>query len=233
MTSFSRERPRIGVTGSRRRGRLMWWFNRFALWRAGARAVRLVPGRDVPFEALDGLVIGGGDDIDATLYGMELEPTVRVDYERDALELSLLEHAAKAEKPVLGICRGAQILNIFFGGSLHVDIREAYDGIKVQRTPLPRKRITIEAGTRLARILQCESCRVNALHRQAIDRLGAGLSIVAHDADDIIQGVEADSERFLVGVQWHPEFLVFDAGQQRLYRAVAKAAKSWRQAYCT
>ena len=98
-------RPLIGVTASNRGGRAMWLLNRYALWRAGARAVRITWRQPFEVAKLDGLVIGGGDDIGAQLYGGEIEPEVRVDPRRDTLELEALEVAARLGIPVLGICR--------------------------------------------------------------------------------------------------------------------------------
>ena len=218
-------RPRIGVTTSRRGGRFMWQANRLALLRAGAAAVRLRPGGPLPVEELHGLVIGGGDDITATLYGGAVDPAIRIDRARDRLELDLLGEAARRFWPVLGICRGAQMLNVFLGGSLHGDIHAAYAGAPRLRTVLPRKMVHVEPDSLLASILGCCDCRVNALHHQSIDRLGQGLRVVARDGHGIIQAVERDGPPFTLGVQWHPEFLPADRGQQRLFRALAAAAR--------
>jgi putative glutamine amidotransferase len=218
-------RPRIGVTGSGRGGRTMWLFNRLAVWRAGATAVRITAGRPFPLEELDGVVIGGGDDIDAKLYGGGVEPTVRIDPERDRLELRVLDWAERLGMPVLGICRGSQMINVHRGGSLHADIHTAYLDAPRMRTPLPRKLVEIEPGSRLGAVLGLERCRVNALHHQSVDRLGHGLRRVARDGAGIVQGIEAPDARFLLGVQWHPEFLALDRHQQNLFRALAAAAR--------
>lgn len=223
-----RTKPLIGVTGSDRGGLSMWWFNRFALWRAGARAVRITPSRLFPIDRLDGLVVGGGDDIEPTLYGLAPMPTVRIDAARDRLELNALDHARGRDLPVLGICRGAQMINVHEGGTLHTDIHAVYGGMPRLRTPLPRKLVEIEPGTRLHRLLEGETCcRVNALHHQAVDRLGRGLRIAAYDHFGIVQAVETKGGGpFLFGVQWHPEFLVFDRRQQALFRRLAAAARA-------
>ena len=203
----------------------MWWFNRFAVWRAGGKAVRITADAPVPAGSLDGILVGGGDDIGPTLYGGEVRPGIRIDARRDKLELDLLDDALAARKPVLGICRGSQILNVAFGGSLHEDIYETYGDIPKLRTALPKKTVTICPGTRLAEFLECDQCRVNALHHQSVDRVGEGLRIAAEDRHGIVQGVEiTDPGRFVFGVQWHPEFLIFSNGQQRLFRRLVKAA---------
>jgi len=224
MTEAAPAPPVIGVTASERGGRLMWRFNCAAVRRAGGRPLRLTPRASLPARALDGLIIGGGDDVDADLYGGDLRLTTRIDPARDALELHGLDMAARRGLPVLGICRGAQIVNVHRGGSLHGDIYHAYEGLPRQRALLPRKRVTITADTRLHAILGLDRCRVNSLHHQSVDRLGAGLSVAARDDHGIVQGLDAEAGTFLVGVQWHPEFLVHDRRQQRLFAALVRAA---------
>lgn len=227
---LSGPRPRIGVTSSAKHGLFMWWCNRFAIWRAGGRAVRLAPGKTTAPEGLDGFVVGGGDDIVPTLYGGQIDPAVRIDPERDALELAVLAHAFARALPVLGICRGAQMINVARGGSLHQDIYQAFEGVRRMRTVLPRKRVAVDPRSRLALLLGEGPCRVNALHSQAVDRLGAGLAAVARDEHGIVQAVEDADGPFLIGVQWHPEFLLFDRGQQALFRALVRAARVRRAA---
>jgi putative glutamine amidotransferase len=207
----------------------MWWFNRVALFRAGARSQRLCAGEPVAVERFDGFVIGGGDDIEATLYGGKIEPAIRIDRERDAFELELLEAAAGRQLPLLGICRGAQIINVFLGGTLHESIYDVYPGIPRVHSPLPKKTIEIIAGSKLHALLRRDGERVNALHHQSIDRLGALLRIVARDEYGIVQAVERDDYAFLLGVQWHPEFMIFSQSQQCLFRALVDAAGRRRQ----
>jgi putative glutamine amidotransferase len=217
-------RPLIGVTTSRRGGWRSFLLAKLALARAGARAVRLMAGEPLPQEGLDGLIIGGGDDIGAEIYGGTVLPDVRIDPERDKLELKLLDEALGRGVPVLGICRGSQIINVALGGTLHTDIYEVYVQAPRMRTVLARKTIRMEPGSRLDRIVRCNPCRVNALHHQSVDRVGRGLKVVAHDEAGVIQAIEGQ-ESFLIGVQWHPELLVFSAPQQRLFRALADAAR--------
>jgi len=171
-------------------------------------------------------MIGGGDDIGAQLYdGGEVRLDVRVDPARDQLELSLLERFLPQQLPVLGICRGAQIINVHCGGTLIGDIYTTYDHVRRQRTVLPRKQVDIATGSRLHTLLDVSRCRVNSLHHQAVDRLGDTLHVVARDRDGLVQAIEAPECPYLIGVQWHPEFLVFNRPQQRLIRGLVDAAR--------
>jgi putative glutamine amidotransferase len=198
--------------------------HRLALARAGARSIRLMAGNPLPSEPLHGLIIGGGDDIGAEIYGGTVIPDVRIDPERDKLELKLLEAALPAGLPVLGICRGSQMINVALGGSLHTDIYEVYVHAPKMRTILPKKTVSIVHGSRLDRILLCNPCRVNALHHQSVDRLGQGLRVVAKDESGIVQAIESETAAFLIGVQWHPELLVWKTPQQRIFAALSAAA---------
>ncbi|HYG86383.1 MAG TPA: gamma-glutamyl-gamma-aminobutyrate hydrolase family protein [Azospirillum sp.] len=218
-------RPLIGITASARGARISSWFNRMAVWRAGGRAVRITTTELFPFETLDGLVVGGGDDIDATLYGETARPHIRIDPDRDRLEMLALDIAERLSIPVLGICRGSQMINVHRGGSLHVDIHEVYEEAPRMRTVLPRKRITIVPDSGLYRILGISECRVNALHHQSVDRLGDGVHLVAKDRAGVAQAIEVPGTRLLVGVQWHPEYLVADPRQQNLFRTLVGAAE--------
>lgn len=218
-------RPAIGVTTSRQGGWRSYLLHRLALARVGARGVRLVAGDRLPVDRLDALVIGGGDDIGAELYGGQVLPDVRIDPERDKLELKLLEWALPLGLPVLGICRGSQMINIALGGSLHTDIYQVYVQAPRMRTVLPRKTVRIVEGSRLDKILRCNPCQVNALHHQSVDRLGRGLRVVAQDEAGIIQATEGTEANFLLGVQWHPELLPFRGSQQRIFAALAQAAR--------
>ncbi|MEW5421555.1 gamma-glutamyl-gamma-aminobutyrate hydrolase family protein [Amorphus sp. 3PC139-8] len=197
-----------------------------ALRLVGARSIRIVPGDDVAALAgrLDGLIVGGGDDISAQLYGGEILPDVRLDPDRDALETALLKSVLQGAIPVLGICRGAQMLNVASGGTLISDIYSLDPPPPRLRTVLPRKTVTIEPGSRLARVVKLGWFRVNALHHQAIDRLGDGLKVVARDRAGIVQAIEATDGPLRIGVQWHPELLIFKRSQRRLFRALVKAA---------
>lgn len=220
-------RPLIGITSSDHKSQLAFWFDWFAVWRHGGKPLRLSPSRPLP-NHLDGLIIGGGDDIQAHLYGGEVQLDVRLDPARDALELSLLERFIPKDTPVLGICRGAQLINVHLGGTLDPDIYTTHEGLKRRRTVLPRKTVDIVGASQLHQLLGVTWCRVNSLHHQAVNKAGRGINIVARDRDGLVQGIESTEHDFLIGVQWHPEWLIFNRPQQRLFSALVAAAKKVR-----
>lgn len=217
-------RPLIGVTGGDDGLPLAWWFIRLALWRAGARALRLSPSRPLPLDTLDGVVISGGDDIDVRLYLPDSPEVAPADPERDRFEIRVLEHLMHRGLPVLGICRGAQLLNVVRGGTLYPDLRPLRRRTSNRRTPLPRKTALVSQESRLAGILGRTRLRINSLHEQAVRDLGQGLVCAARDLDGFIQAVEQPEHRFQVGVQWHPEYLALQPEQARLFRALVSAS---------
>ncbi|MGF1671802.1 MAG: gamma-glutamyl-gamma-aminobutyrate hydrolase family protein [Balneolaceae bacterium] len=145
--------------------------------------------------------------------------TSPVDPERDELEFELLDGAVKQNKPVLGICRGMQLINIYFKGSLHQDIRNFYSETPQVASVFPKKKIAVKSGSQLEKILGTIHCHVNALHNQAIKVAGQGIRPVAREIHtDIIQAIEHDSLPNLIGVQWHPEYLIQIKQQRSIFR---------------
>ncbi|WP_226941778.1 gamma-glutamyl-gamma-aminobutyrate hydrolase family protein [Pseudooceanicola spongiae] len=218
-----RKRPTIGVTVSRHSGWRIFpliWLN---LALAGARALRWDDAADIDLERVDGIVIGGGDDIAPSLYGTEIVARVTLDPARDRMEQSLLAEALQRNLPILGICRGAQMLNVVLGGTLHQNAFGVYSSRKYS-TILPRRTVSVRRDTHLAHIAGTAPMRVNALHSQAVNRLGRDLRIAATDEAGMVQAVERTSEPFAIGVQWHPEHLFYARRQRRLFRALTRAA---------
>jgi len=190
------------------------------------------------FDRLDGLFLAGGVDIDPTNYA---EP--RRDYcgpsdaERDAVEIRLLQWAAKEGLPVLGVCRGVQMINVAYGGTLFQDLQierseaEKHDYFQTQgfedRTLLVHS-VSVSPGTRLHAIVG-DKAFVNSIHHQGIKRLGDDLKSVAVSPDGVIEGIEGNNGRFLIGVQWHPEELAAtDASMRRLFEAFVSEAAAYR-----
>ena len=211
-------KPRVGVTGDHRRWAPSWWCLRLALRLVGADPVRISVRAPATGEVFDALIVSGGNDVGPELYGGEAMPKAKIDHERDALEVHWIERALGAGWPVLGICRGAQLLNAVLGGSLIQDIRPLRRHTSNRASLLPTKSVHIDPASRLASTCRKERLRVNSLHHQAIDRPGDGLRIVAWDRDELCQAIEAETERTAIGVQWHPEYLFYLPSNLRLFR---------------
>jgi putative glutamine amidotransferase len=176
--------------------------------RAAGREAELAP-------QLDALVLTGGIDVDPSFYGAERHLTVKETApERDAMELAYLEAALKRDIPVLAICRGHQLLNVGFGGGLvqHIDSGEHRADFRTEGYPSRWHSVSVDARSRLADALGGATFEINSRHHQAVaaDTLGANLRPVAWADDhgrDLIEGMESEQHRWVVGVQWHPERL--------------------------
>lgn len=221
-------RPTLGVTVSRRSGWRIFPLIALNVWLAGGRAVKWQRDSDVDMDTVDGVIIGGGDDIAPTLYGGALRIEARLDPARDALEAAILRRAIAHDLPMLGICRGAQMLNIVSGGTLEQDAFGRY-GLRRYKTILPRRAVRIAPDSRLRQIVGPDVMRVNALHTQAVDRLGDDLRVSARDEKGMVQAIERVCDPFAIGVQWHPEHIFYARRHFALFRALVAAAAAARR----
>ena len=160
---------------------------------------------------LDGLVLQGGSDVSPQSYGeAALKPEWAGDYVRDQYEIALVQEFRAQGKPVLGICRGAQLLNVAFGGSLYQDIPTQVSGAPVHRNWEAYDQVFHSLSLRgsLAKLYPGVSeAKVNSIHHQGIKALGAGLNVEAvSDQEGLVEAVRAQAGPYLLGVQWHPEF---------------------------
>ena len=208
-----------------------------AIQTAGGVPVPIPPqldprARDEILSRCDGYLLTGGGDLDPATFNEPPHPTLfEVAPARDHLEIALVHHAMESRKPLLAVCRGIQVLNVALGGSLFQDVA-GDPGTDIQHQQgKPREEPThpvkVVAGSRLAQVLGTTDLLVNSMHHQAVKAVGRGLVPVAFAPDTIIEGVELEEpDRFVLGVQWHPEELTGrDPSARRLFSALVAACR--------
>jgi putative glutamine amidotransferase len=210
-----------------------------ALRTAGAVPIALTPGEsdlDSLLTVLDGLLLSGGGDIEPALYDGEPHHTVyAVDPERDEFELSLAQQCLNLHLPVLGVCRGLQILNVVCGGSLVLHIPDQYGDEVLHRTEHPRQPVEhpvqVNTDSRLAEIFQETHVNVVSWHHQSIQTLAEGWLGVAYAPDGVMEAIEHCSHPWAIAVQWHPELSATTCQhQQQLFASLVSAARKYRTA---
>lgn len=159
-----------------------------------------------------GLLLTGGHDVSPTLYGATPTPQCGTPCpERDKMEWHLLNKAIHSNKPLLAICRGIQLINVFFGGTLYQDIPTEHPSALTHKMKPPYNRtahkVHIRKGTTLHRILGVEELNVNSYHHQAVHLPAPNLNILARADDNIVEALEVPNMRFAIAIQWHPEIL--------------------------
>jgi len=223
-------RPRIGITKPERGDTFAFLAMKFAVWFAGGEPVEVTARAPHDPHSIDGLVFGGGADVYPKRYEGDPKPGYRYDLARGDMEASWAAAARKHELPVLGVCRGAQMLNVLAGGTLHADLSsfgaKASVGWWEQLTR--RRRIRISPRSILAASCGRTEMNVNSIHSQAIARLGAGLTVAAREDNAVIQAIEDRSRCMWIGVQYHPELMIWGAPHRRLFRALVVEAQRRR-----
>lgn len=193
---------------------------------AGMRWVELNDPEQAVQDALtcDGLLLPGGGDMDPKFYGQERIPACgEPNLLRDAAEPLLLRAFLAADKPVLGICRGIQVMNAVLGGDLYQDIKP-FEHLPHNDHWAKVHTVTVRRGTLLSRILGQDTVLVNSQHHQAVDRVAPGFTLAALSEDGIVEAIEKPDARFCLGVQWHPEWLSdADPAMQGLFDAFVNA----------
>jgi putative glutamine amidotransferase len=222
--SAAGDRPKIGITTSPRKGTEYYVPYRRAVEAAGAEPVELPPGTP-SLPELDGLLLPGGWDVDPSFYGEKPDAKVGpIDHELDETELRLFRQARERALPVLGICRGQQVINVAMGGSL-VQHLEDHDVRALGRKHLAHT-IEVNPASELGRAAGEHKVRVNSLHHQAIRTLAPGLQQTARGEDGTVEGVESD-DGLVVAVQCHPEELTTDLPwARRLFERFVARARS-------
>lgn len=206
-----------------------------AIVEAGGAPILIPPdlpedGWRVLFDRLEGVLFSGGADIGLAHFNGEPHPSVEEEPVRDALELPLLRAAVDADKPLLGICRGFQVMNVALGGTLYTHILDQHpnalqhDRHKNHPRAYLAHAVRIEEGTRLSEILDKPILEVNSLHHQGVKDLAPQLKAAAFAPDGLIEAAELPSHRFALAVQWHPEWMTTHEEMRRLFKAFVGAA---------
>jgi len=190
------------------------------------------------YDRLDGVLLAGGVDMHPLTYGEHPHPRLgRTDPARDVVELALAQWAITERKPILGLCRGAQVLNVVLGGTLWQDIgsqvptaikHDCFPNEGYERDYLAHE-VAITPGSRLDASFEVSSVPVNSMHHQAVKTLAPGLHASAHSPDGMVEAIESGTDHFLVGVQWHPEIFEHrDERTRRLFQSFVDSCRGVR-----
>jgi len=181
----------------------------------------------VVLDGLDGLILTGGLDVQPELYGAPRHPlTDPAGADRDEWELALLAAARERGIPVFGICRGLQLINVAYGGTLHQHLPEALgtERYKIGGGVFAENTVEVDADTTLADLVGAGPYGVHSYHHQGVDRLGEGLVVTARTDDGLVQAFETPGDDYLVAVQWHPEE---NSADRRLFLGLVAAADAY------
>lgn len=228
--SISGVKPVIAITKPSNKDRWAFAAIAMAVRLCGGEPVALTPREQRQKPMVNGLIFGGGQDIFPMLYDATPKQGYLYDRDRDALEIEVAKLASKYDIPSLGICRGAQMMNVMRGGALHADVSAEYEDAAypngVWDKIFYRKLIRIEENSLMRDILKETETTVNSLHKQSVKRLGKGLRATAMESNGVIQAVEDNCLTFFIGVQFHPELLIYRKDMRAIFqRLVDEAAK--------
>jgi putative glutamine amidotransferase len=190
---------------------------------------------DQIFPLVDGLLMSGGEDLDPIFYGEKVEfPSVNIRKERDNFELELVKKAHFKKIPILGICRGLQLINVLFGGSLYQDLKQNKNfsdhTLKGSVGYGGKHLINIMPQSKLFSILKKDKIQVNTSHHQMVKNLAEGFVVSAiSETDGVIEGIEYKEADYLIAVQWHPEIMIDEKNSQLLFLSLVSAAKEYNQ----
>ena len=226
------KKPLIAITCSDQSRKIFLQCIKFGIFLVGGESRLLKPQDTYDFKEFDGFIISGGTDINPKIYGQEtIDPEYIYDDERDIFEQEAINYALDNNKPLFGICRGMQMINVTMGGTLYQEAKEVLENFLPSSSALNkfigRRKVNIAKTSYLFEILgNYESYNVNSIHHQAVDKLGKNLQVVAKEENSLVQAIEpidGFGHKFIKGVQWHPELMLHAASARNIFRAFIKA----------
>jgi len=248
----SHKKPKICVTGPDTSGTTAWLFTALNVYLAGGRPYRITPKRFNGRVDYDGIIIGGGSDIHPDNFRRQEQPEVKrsfalklkewvcypmefvsqlskgaYDKPRDDMEIQLIDHAVQEDVPLLAICRGYQLLNARLDGSMYTSTGPLLKHEMRIRSPFPRKRVIYTKDDSLiAQIAGDDPLKVNSIHSQAVAEPGKNLQVTAKEEAGINQVIESKTNKQLLGVQWHPEYLFYMKAHRNIFNWLVSRARS-------
>lgn len=229
-------KPVIGITSPVKGGEILWQCSRLAIWLSGGIPRKITHQSTKNLDKYQGFIISGGSDINPQLYGeAALFGGGKYDIERDTLEQRIIRHAYTHDRPLLGICRGMQLLSVTFEGSLYQDASNVLEDFlpndNLISKMIGRRKVAISDDSQLFKILGgYPSYNVNSIHHQAVNDVGTLFRVVAKEENGLVQAIEmADSARrhtMLMGVQWHPELMIYVPSARRIFAELVRQARS-------
>lgn len=221
-------KPLIGVTKPTNGHLVQNLAIRLCLFLSGARTVNLKVGDAGMAQEISGLVLSGGTDLHPNLYrSSEIKENYVYDDSRDVFEMEWLKRAKLLRLPIFCICRGAQLLNVYEGGTLHFNVAKVYENANYPNSLLAkifyRKPIFVKSETKLDSIINKSETEVNSMHSQSIAKVGENLEVSAKEKNGVVQAIEGVKSQFIMGFQFHPEFLYYKKEIRKLFKEFVDA----------
>lgn len=216
-------KPKIAITKPNNKGKLFYYLSALVVSIFGAKALSFEPKDNYKKKEFDGLILSGGSDLNPKLYNSNIRMQNSYDNERDKMEKYLVEKSIHENKSILGICRGAQMLNVSLGGDLNPDMRLVSDNAisndSILKKLFNRRKLKILTNSKLWEIFKSRRARINSIHNQSLNNLGDNLKINAIEETGIVQGIEYDKDsKFILGLQWHPELMTYNKENRRIFK---------------